>query len=109
MIKMPKIFEKIALERMYRLIELAEDNLKENPERSREYIELLKKVSTKNRVRIPLEIKLQFCKKCNTYWKDGKTVKKRIKNKSLECTCISCGYKKSFRIQNPGNSGNSFF
>ena len=90
-----KIFEKIAIERMYRLIELAE----EDGEYSKGYIELLQKVSTKNRVRIPLEIKLQFCKKCKCFWKDGRTVKKRVKAKALECTCLKCGYKKIFRIQ----------
>lgn len=90
-----KIFEKIALERMYRLIGLAE----EDGAHSKEYIELLQKISTKNRVRIPLEIRIQFCKKCRAYWKDGKTVKKRVKAKALECTCLECGYKKMFRIQ----------
>ena len=90
-----KIYEKIALERIYRLIELAE----KHTEKSQEYITLLEKVSTKNRVKIPLEIKIQFCKKCKCYWKDGKTVRKRIKGKALECTCLTCGTKKLFNIK----------
>ncbi|HIH16052.1 MAG TPA: ribonuclease P [Candidatus Diapherotrites archaeon] len=56
--------EALALERIYRLFELAEAEAK--PERAKRYVELARKISARNKARIPPELKKRFCKKCNS-------------------------------------------
>ncbi len=72
-----KFFEKIALERIYRLFGLAEKEFEKNPARSRHYIELARKISTRNRARIPQELKQSYCKKCNAFLLEGKKLRNR--------------------------------
>jgi dephospho-CoA kinase len=83
--------KRIALERINRLMELAEQNLRKHPKRSRYYVELMKKISSKNRVRIPKEFKQRICKKCNSLLVEGITSKTRVTEKVLWKTCLNCG------------------
>ena len=92
-------FQEIALERMHRLIELAEKEFEKHPERSRRYIQLIKKLGTRNKTKIPLEIKARFCKKCNAFFKEGKNVKKRVKEGSLIIECLECGEVKKLKLK----------
>ncbi len=83
--------QKIAVERMHRLIELASEEVNEHPERSRRYVQLIQGFSTRFRISIPREIKDQFCKTCGNFWLEGVNVKRRIKGKSLNFNCLICG------------------
>ncbi len=83
--------QKIAVERMWRLIELAQKEWNNNPKRSRRYIQLIQGLSTRFRTHIPREIKDSFCKKCGNLWKKGETVTIRIKGKTLNMNCKLCG------------------
>lgn len=91
--------EKIALERIYRLFELAEEELEVHPERSKRYIELARKISTRNRARIPQELKTKFCKKCNSFLKEGKNCKIE-KNKFWTVKCLACKFERKIRPTN---------
>ena len=84
--------KRIALERIYRLFELAEKAFSEKPERSRRYVELARKVGTRNRATIPAELKKQFCKKCGTFLKQGKNAQWTEKGSIIEITCKECGF-----------------
>ncbi len=88
----------IALERIYRLFELAKEEAKGNPERSRAYIELCRKVSSRNRARIPKKLKHSFCKKCNSLF-TPRNSRSRVKGKWLNITCLKCGKLKRVRLE----------
>lgn len=81
----------IALERIYRLFELAEAEFEKNPDRSNRYVELARKLSTRNKVVIPPELKKRFCKKCGSFLKKGKNSEWKELGKLVEITC-KCGF-----------------
>jgi len=92
-----KFFEKIALERIYRLFELAEQEFETHPERSAHYIGIARKVSTRNRARIPEELKASFCKKCNSLLKNGKNCETEKRGTLLCIRCKECGFERKTR------------
>lgn len=83
---------KIALERIYRLFELAEINFEKHPERSKRYIELARKIAMRYNVRVPFELKQKFCKKCNAFLKVGVNAKIRVSKQIIKVTCLECNY-----------------
>ncbi len=82
--------EKIAIERIWRLFELAENEFSKHPERSRRYVGLAKRIAERNNVSIPKELRTEFCKYCNAFLKLGKNAKLRVKGKMLLLTCMEC-------------------
>lgn len=89
--------EKISLERIYRLFELAETEFEKHPERSKRYVELVRKIGTRNRVKIPKEFKEKFCKKCGAFLKKGKNAEIVIEKGFERVVCKECGFKKALR------------
>lgn len=89
---MKPVVRKIALERIYRLFELAERNFKKHPERSKRYIELARKIAMRCNVRIPFELKQKFCKNCNAFLKAGVNAKIRVSKHIIKVTCLECNY-----------------
>lgn len=84
--------KRIAEERIKILFNLAFKVLKENPERSRRYIELLRKIALKTNYRLK-KLKRKFCKVCNTPLLPGLTARVRLskKHKTINVTCLFCG------------------
>ncbi|MDP6670284.1 MAG: ribonuclease P [archaeon] len=91
--KKGKAFVKeIALERIYRLFELADKAFgKENSERANRYIELALKISSRNKATVPAELKTSFCKKCHCFLKKGKNAKLKKTDRWVEVNCKQCG------------------
>jgi ribonuclease P protein subunit RPR2 len=81
--------QKLALERMYRLFELAERNEKY----SKRYVSLAKRIGEKCRVTMPKELKIKRCKKC-----DSLKVKHEKKAPFLLVKCDDCGSEKKYRL-----------
>jgi len=79
--------QKIALERIYRLFELAEKQKDE--ELSKRYLQLAKRIGEKVNVRIPTELKQKYCKKC--YSLEVKIIQKEG---FVEIKCKKCGYSR---------------
>lgn len=77
-----KIIKETALERIKRLLELAEEMAKENTELSRKlekrYVGLARSISEHYRVKIPKELKQKICKKCNNFLVPGINCSVRI-------------------------------
>ena len=67
----------IAKERICKLFEEAEKAFKTHPERSNRYVQLAWALSTRNKVRMPRELKRRFCRHCKSFWMPGKTVRVR--------------------------------
>jgi len=82
------------LERIYRLMDLAIDNWKKHPERSLDYLKLMKKIGTRNKTRIPKKVKELYCKKCLSLLLEGKDKETRVKEKVLLIKCRNCGTTK---------------
>ncbi|HDQ59594.1 MAG TPA: ribonuclease P [Candidatus Woesearchaeota archaeon] len=91
--------KKIADERIRILFREAEKALKENKKmRSRRYVQMARKVSTK--YQIPLRhLKRKFCKKCSIFFIPGKTLRVRTRKKDCRViyTCMECGTIQRYR------------
>jgi len=83
----------IAKERIERLFELAREEFNKNPERSRNYIKMARKIGMRYNVRLKIEQKRNFCKKCNQLFIPKKTSKVEIDSKKRlkSIKCLNCG------------------
>lgn len=83
-----KPFQKLALERIYRLFELAEKADKEHQKR---YIEIAQRIGTGTKVKIPHELKKKYCRKCL-----GMNVEAKENKVLLTITCKDCKNVKNY-------------
>jgi ribonuclease P protein subunit RPR2 len=88
-----KTNQKIALERIYRLFELAQKTGEEKY--VKRYLKLAKRISEKCRVSIPKELKKKYCKKCFSI-----KVNQTEQEPFLLIKCKNCGYEKKYSLQN---------
>lgn len=86
--------EQIALERIYRLFELAEKELNKNPDRSKRYVQLARAIGKRNRARIPKELKPKFCKKCNVFLKKDINADIERIGSMLIIKCKECSFER---------------
>ncbi|MGC8688326.1 MAG: ribonuclease P protein component 4 [Candidatus Micrarchaeia archaeon] len=93
MLNNKKIIKQIASERIIILFGLAEEMQELNPEFSRRYIKLLRKISEHYKVKIPKEIKNNICRNCNAVLIPGKTSTIRLvsSKKYIAKRCLICG------------------
>jgi ribonuclease P protein subunit RPR2 len=84
------LIQNIAVQRMWRLFELAEAELSENPERSRRYVQLIRNISMRNRISIPREIKSRICKHCYAFLTPGHNARYRLKEGFIVISCEHC-------------------
>lgn len=92
---------KISLERIYRLFELAGDE--KDKKRAKRYVELARKIATRNRVRIPQELKKSFCKKCGAFLKHGVNSKIRVSKNYIVVNCGECGNSRKIGVSKTKN------
>jgi ribonuclease P protein subunit RPR2 len=85
----------IAVERMYRLDELARKANKKHPERSKRYAQLILQLASKYKASIPKEVKGSFCRKCYVQFTPN-TVQEIVKGNIITKTCKKCGKKRSY-------------
>ena len=84
--------QKIALERIYRLFELAEKmNETKNDKYVKRYLTLAKRLSEKCRVSVPKELKKKYCKKCFSL-----NIIQTKKDPFLIVKCNDCKYEKKY-------------
>ncbi len=91
-----KIIKSSAKSSVKELVSKAFDQYRQNNAgRSRRYIKMAMDLLTKNRIRLPKELKNSFCKKCHLVWIPGKTVRVTFdkKHSCLRLRC-ECGYSK---------------
>jgi ribonuclease P protein subunit RPR2 len=90
--------QQIALERIYRLFELAKQEFAKHPERSKRYVQLARKLGTRNKAKIPKELKMQFCKKCGAFLVEEKNAGHLKEGKLVAVKCKECGFVKKHPI-----------
>jgi ribonuclease P protein subunit RPR2 len=82
--------KEIALQRVNDLMKEAKDNVKEDKELSRKYVQLARKIAMKVNLRLPKEIKIKFCKYCDSYWTPGKNLRVRVDKNKIIYYCLDC-------------------
>ncbi|MFC1801498.1 ribonuclease P protein component 4 [Nanoarchaeota archaeon] len=60
------------------------------------YVHLARKIAMKARIRMPKELKRQYCKHCYSYLKSGQNARIRTREGKLIIYCLEC--KKHSRI-----------
>lgn len=93
--KKMKANQKIALERIWRLFELAEGS----DEYAKRYLQLAKRIGEKTRVSIPKELKEKYCKKCYSM----KVERKKVAP-FLIVKCTECGFERKFGAKEKTNA-----
>lgn len=85
----------MARQRIERLFELAEQEFAEHPERSNRYVELARRISMRNRVRIPPYLKRRMCRECYSYLVPGANARTRLhgRGRYIVTTCLECGHQ----------------
>ena len=84
--------KKIALERIQILVKEAQSNAKKNPDLAQRQAGLAKRISTKYKVKLPYEIRMQFCKKCKSFIAPGINSKIRLGRSTLKSVRITCHF-----------------
>lgn len=77
----------IARERCEKLFELAKASSDEKL--AKRYVSLARKIAMRHRI----HLKKDYCRNCLTPFVEGRTVKTRVLNKTLQKTCLACGAK----------------
>ncbi len=89
--------QKIALERIYRLFELASEiqknKIDDKEKFVKKYLMLAKRIGEKTNVSIPKELKKSFCKKCYSL-----NVQKIEQKPFLIIKCSNCRFEKKFSL-----------
>jgi len=86
---------KIAMERMYILIENAITNARTNPELSQRQASIARRISTRHKIRLPYNLRMVFCKKCKSFIAPGVNSRIRLGRtsvKSIRISCNLCGH-----------------
>jgi ribonuclease P protein subunit RPR2 len=94
------------IERMQILIKNAMSNARSNQELAERQAALAKRLCTKYRIRMPYELRMNYCKKCKKFIVPGFTARIRMGRssiKSIRITCSFCNhtYRKIIKKQIP--------
>lgn len=89
---MKPALRQIALERMQILIKNAISNARTNPKLAERQASLARKLSTKYRIRMPYDIRINFCKKCKKFIAPGVNARIRMGRSSVKSIRITCGF-----------------
>ena len=82
----------LIIERMQILIKNAITNARSNPELAQRQASLAKRLSTKYRIRMPYELRMNFCKKCKKFIVPGFTARVRVGRSTIKSIRITCGF-----------------
>jgi len=83
---------KIALERMHVLISDARANARLNPDLAQKQANLARRISTHYRIKMPYELKMNFCKQCKNFIAPGINSRIRLGRTHLKSIRITCNF-----------------
>ena len=84
--------KKIALERMYVLINSAISNARSNPDLAQRQASLARRISTHHRIKMPYELRINFCKQCKNFIVPGINSRIRLGRTRLKSIRITCNF-----------------
>ena len=91
-----KITKKQAKEMVIKLFEQAKESFKTNKLKANLFVKKARKIAMKFKLRIPSEIKRNFCKYCHSYLIPGQNLRVRTQEGKLVYYCLEC--KKHWRM-----------
>ncbi|MHA1382487.1 MAG: ribonuclease P protein component 4 [Candidatus Helarchaeota archaeon] len=97
-----EISKRIAKNRIFILLKNADRVFLKDKKLAQRYIDLVRKFSTKYRVRIPYEYKMRICNHCKSFLWPGINCRVRIRkdnNLKITVTCFEC--KRQMRLFYP--------
>ncbi|MBI3412922.1 MAG: ribonuclease P [Candidatus Aenigmarchaeota archaeon] len=85
--------KELALERVNRLFELAEEARIEKTGMENRYVELARQMAMHYKVGMPRELRTRFCRSCGSYLSPGSTstVRTRAAKRAVVIKCNKCG------------------
>lgn len=86
----PEKFQKIAGERIKVLFAQARLRFKEDAKLSDRYVQLARKIAMRYKVKIPPNLKRQFCKNCHKFLMPGKNLRIRLHKGRTIYYCLEC-------------------
>ncbi len=90
--------KKIALERIYLLINSAISNTRSNPILAQRQANLARRISTHHRIKLPYELRINFCKQCKSFIVPGINSRIRLGRTNLKSIRITCNFcEKTYR------------
>ena len=89
---MKQATKKIALERVYILINNAISNARSNPVLSQRQASLARRISTHYRIKMPYELRINFCKQCKNFIVPGINSRIRLGRTHLKSIRITCNF-----------------
>jgi ribonuclease P protein subunit RPR2 len=85
-------YKMVAVERIKRLFELAEEVFEEHPELADRYVKHAWRMMTRYNIRLPRDLRRKFCRKCLSFWKPGISCRVRLQSGCVVVTCLRCGH-----------------
>ena len=105
-----EIVKRIARNRIIILLKNVERIFLENNKLGQRYIEIIRKLSRKYRVKIPYEYKMRICNHCKSFLWPGVNCRVRIrkdnKNLKITTTCFECNRQMRFIYQKKREANN---
>ncbi len=93
--------KQIARERIEILFEQARLAFAEFPDLSDRYVFLARRIAMRQRIRIPRELRRQYCHNCNTYLVPGSNMRVRVHRGNVVVTCLSCNKHARYLVVKP--------
>ena len=84
--------KKIALERMYILVKIAISNARSDPNLAEKQANLARRISTRYRIKMPYELRINFCKQCKNFIAPGINSRIRLGRTPLKAIRITCNF-----------------
>ncbi|MBS3061254.1 MAG: ribonuclease P [Candidatus Diapherotrites archaeon] len=100
--KTKNFVEQLATERIERLFQLASEEFSYNPHYSHEWTKLALRIGTRNRVRMPDQLKTAYCKKCRSFLVEGKNKATTVQKNWIMIECQECHQR--FKRKKPLNT-----
>lgn len=91
--------DKDSLQAINELISLAKEYIKKDKKLSDRYVFLARKIAMSQQIRLPSELKKQFCKHCYSYLLPGFNCKVRVSNNCVIYHCPYCNKMGKIRIK----------
>ena len=94
--KMKSTAKQIAQQRIKILFQQAKETFRENPQLSKRYIEIARRIAMATRMRLPTVYRRQICKNCHSLLVQGENCRVRVRQRRephVVVTCLSCGHK----------------
>lgn len=99
---MKKISKKEALNKVVQLFDHAELIARKHFDLANKHVKEARRIAMKSKVRIPVQLKRRFCKKCGAYFVPGKTYRVRMNDKKVVYTCLMCKSLMRFPMHSRG-------